>query len=86
MSPLEAINQARRLWRKPAADDAYSEWFDAQRLCAQALRSWHAAHGSSARAVAYLGYCFALDREEQAATELERLVTGSRGRVTVPGG
>ena len=84
MSPLEAINPARRLWRKPAADDAYSEWFNAQQLCGQALRSWRAAHGSSARAVAYFGYCFALDREEQAAIKLERLVAG-RGRATVPG-
>jgi hypothetical protein len=76
MSPLEAINRARRLWRKSDADDAYSEWFNAQQLCRQALRTWHAAHGSSARAVAYLGYSFALDQEEQAAIKLERLVTG----------
>ena len=39
MSPLQAINPARRLWRKPAADDAYSEWFNAQQLCGQALRT-----------------------------------------------
>ena len=76
MFPFEAINPARRLWRKPAADDAYSEWFNAQQVCGRVLRTWSAAHGSSARAVAYFGYCFALDPEEQAALKLQRLVAG----------
>jgi hypothetical protein len=78
MSPFEAIYPAWRMLRESAADDAYGEWSNAQRLSGQALRTWRAAHGSSARALAYLAYCFALDREEQAALKLRRVATGSR--------
>ena len=53
-------------------DDAYLAWFGAESECEQALRDWFAARGGQ-RATAYLAYRAALDREEAAARDLERL-------------
>ena len=53
-------------------DDAYLAWFGAESDCEQALRSWFEAGGEE-RSSAYLAYMAALDREEAAARDLERL-------------
>ena len=53
-------------------DDAYLAWFGEESECEQALRDWFAARGGQ-RANAYLAYRAALDREEAAARDLERL-------------
>jgi hypothetical protein len=39
------------------------------------LRTWREAGASSAREAAFRSYCSALDREEQAACELQRVVS-----------
>jgi hypothetical protein len=76
MSPLKLIYRVSRRLRTAAAEDAYREWLHAHERCGDAMRAWCATHGSSARAMAYLAYCFALDREEEAATKLQRVATG----------
>jgi hypothetical protein len=53
-------------------DDAYLAWFSAESECEGALRAWYQAVGSS-RGDAYLSYRAALEREEAAARDLERL-------------
>jgi hypothetical protein len=53
-------------------DDAYMAWFAAESECEQALRAWF--DGTSGnRARAYFAYRAALDREEAAAHDLQRL-------------
>ncbi len=53
-------------------DDAYMAWFAAESESEQALRSWSEG-GSGKRTTAYLAYSAALDREEAAARDLQRL-------------
>ena len=52
--------------------DASLAWFSAEIECDQALRAWFDSSGDRA-AAAYLSYRAALDREEAAADDLERL-------------
>ena len=53
-------------------DDAYIAWFAAESDCEQALRAW--LEGTSGnRGEAYFVYRAALDREEAAARDLQRL-------------
>jgi len=52
--------------------DASLAWFSAEIECDQTLRVWFEATGEQA-ATAYLSYRAALDREEAAARDLERL-------------
>ena len=53
-------------------DDAYIAWFAAESDCEQALRAWR--EGTSGnRGEAYFVYRAALDREEAAARDLQRL-------------
>jgi hypothetical protein len=70
MSPLEAISPSSR---RSVADDAYTAWTRAQHGCGEALRAWQAATGPSRRALAFIAYTIALDHEERAASELERM-------------
>jgi hypothetical protein len=58
-----------------ATHHAYRTWSGAQRDSGDHLRTWWEANGNSARAEAFRSYCSALDREEQAAYELQRVVT-----------
>jgi len=53
-------------------DDAYLVWFSAEHESGRALRAWLGGAGA-AREAAYATYRAALDREEAAARELERL-------------
>ncbi len=53
-------------------DDAYLAWFSAESECEGALQTWWRSSGSS-RSLAYAAYRAALDREEAAALDLERL-------------
>ena len=53
-------------------DDAYLAWFTAESQSENALRSWWQTTGTR-RSVAYAAYRAALDREEAAARDLERL-------------
>jgi hypothetical protein len=53
-------------------DDAYLAWFSAESECENALRAWWQSTGSSCSS-AYAAYRAALDREEAAARDLERL-------------
>jgi hypothetical protein len=53
-------------------DDAYMAWFIAESESEQALRAWFKA-APAQRAESYLVYLAALDREEAAAHDLERL-------------
>jgi hypothetical protein len=53
-------------------DDAYLVWFSAEHESARALRAWWGGD-EAAQATAYAAYRAALDREEAAARELERL-------------
>ena len=53
-------------------DDAYLAWFSAETECESALHGWWQSSGSS-RSSAYAAYRAALDREEAAARDLERL-------------
>jgi hypothetical protein len=53
-------------------DDAYLAWFSAESECENALRAW--SHATAERsATAYVSYRAALDREDAAARDLERL-------------
>jgi hypothetical protein len=58
-----------------ATHDAYRLWAFAERTSGEHLRSWHAATAASARATAYRCYRSALDEEEHAAEELQRIVS-----------
>jgi hypothetical protein len=53
-------------------DDAYLAWFSAESQCEGALRTWFEGTGAD-RATSYLSYRAALDREEAAARDLQRL-------------
>ena len=53
-------------------DEAHASWTMATVQCAEALRAWFEA-GPSHRCTANLAYRAALDREEAAARDLERL-------------
>jgi hypothetical protein len=53
-------------------DDAYLAWISAESDCEGALQVWFGA-GGARRAAAYLTYRAALDREEAAARDLQRL-------------
>jgi hypothetical protein len=68
----EVVNVSIRL-----LDDAYMAWFVAESDCEQALRAWFQAAGG--RPDAYFAYRAALEREDAAARDLQRLVelTGS---------
>jgi hypothetical protein len=54
-------------------DGAYMAWLVAERECEQALREWQ-----EERPGAYWGYRAALDREEAAAHDLQRLAELAR--------
>jgi len=54
------------------ADEAHGSWSLATLQCAEALRVWSEA-GPSDRRAANLAYRAALDREEAAARDLERV-------------
>lgn len=51
---------------------AFVAWRVAERKCEQTLRTWFETTGEQA-ATAYLAYQAALDREEEAANDFERL-------------
>ena len=51
-------------------DDAYAAWAAAESECDEALRAWQDSHRQAA---AYSAYRAALDREEAAARDLQRL-------------
>ena len=53
-------------------DDAYLAWFSAESECESTLHGWFRAPGDLS-AGAYLAYRAALEREEDAARDLERL-------------
>jgi hypothetical protein len=53
-------------------DDAYLAWFTAESESESALNAWWRSTGAS-RPIAYAAYRAALDREEAAAHDLERL-------------
>ena len=53
-------------------DDAYLAWFSAESESEAALANWWRSTGAS-RSLAYAAYRAALDREEAAARDLERL-------------
>jgi hypothetical protein len=53
-------------------DDAYIAWFAAESECEQALRAWFDGTSDN-RGEAYFAYRAALDREEAAAHDLQRL-------------
>jgi hypothetical protein len=59
-------------WRRPPVDDAYTAWLDAHSRCSATLAAWRRASPDE-RAAAYGAYVAALEREELAAAELERL-------------
>ena len=74
MSPLEAINPAPWLWRSPQLTTPTANGSARTNSAAERSEAGAPRTGPSARAVAYFGYCFALDREQQAAIRLERLL------------
>jgi hypothetical protein len=53
-------------------DDAYLAWFTAESECERVLHAWFEATGAG-REIAYCVYRAALDREEAAARDLQRL-------------
>ena len=53
-------------------DDAYLAWFSAENECEDVLRAWFQSTREQ-RATTYFAYRAALDREEAAAHDLERL-------------
>ncbi len=70
-------------------DDAYLAWLNAEADSGQALQAW-SDEKASTRAAAYLSYQAALEREETAARDLQRLSTlahraGARGERTQQG-
>lgn len=58
-------------------DEAFQSWERAQLCCHEALHGWREA-APGRRAVAHAAYRAALDREEAAARDLQRLVQASR--------
>ena len=58
-------------------DDAYLAWFSAEDESERALRAWSDGSAST-RATSYAAYRAALDREEAAARDLQRLWALSR--------
>lgn len=58
-------------------DEAFQSWEAAQRCCDEALHRWREA-APGRRAAAHAAYNAALDREEAAARDLQRLVQVSR--------
>jgi hypothetical protein len=54
-------------------DIAYLAWFEAESECGQALRNWCDRGPTDRDAATDITYCAALDREEAAARDLERL-------------
>jgi hypothetical protein len=58
-------------------DDAYMTWFTASISAEQALQAWFDATPGGG-SPAYYAYCAALDREEAAARDLQRLWEVSR--------
>jgi hypothetical protein len=59
-------------------DTAYLAWFEAESECGQALRNWCDPGPADRDAAAYITYRAALDREEAAARDLERLCRSAR--------
>lgn len=57
-----------------ATHDAYRTWALAERNSAEHLRTWWEVTGAAAKAAAYRSYRLALDREERAAIELQRVL------------
>ncbi len=53
-------------------DDAYLAWLSAESVCERSLHAWFKATGGS-RAIAYCAYRAALDLEDAAARDLQRL-------------
>ncbi|MGA8722757.1 MAG: hypothetical protein WB557_32450 [Solirubrobacteraceae bacterium] len=53
-------------------DDAYLAWFSAESECEDVLRAWFQSTREQ-RATTYFAYRAALDREEAAARDLERV-------------
>jgi hypothetical protein len=53
-------------------DDAYMAWFAAEGECERTLRAWFD-RTSGSQSAAYCAYRAALDREEAAAHDLQRL-------------
>ncbi|MBV9310655.1 MAG: hypothetical protein JOZ73_07480 [Solirubrobacterales bacterium] len=53
-------------------DDAYLAWLTAESVCERSLHAWFKATGAS-RATAYCAYRAALDLEDAAARDLQRL-------------
>lgn len=58
-------------------DDVYLTWFSAESECEKALHGWFEEIGEDG-ATAYFAYQAALDREEAAARDLQRLSRVSR--------
>jgi hypothetical protein len=54
-------------------DDAYMAWFTAETECARALRTWFDRDAHEPTRGVYYAYLAALDREEAAARDLQRL-------------
>jgi hypothetical protein len=76
--PLLPVSHTR--WadpRRPAVDDAYAAWFNANSRCSDALQAWRDA-APRARADAHHAYLAELELEQWAAVELERLHTARR--------
>lgn len=61
-----------------AADDPYSAWVNAEERCSEALQAWRNASNATARANAFIAYCFAIDVEERAALQLQLAVEAPR--------
>lgn len=58
-------------------DEAFQSWETAQLCCDEALHRWREA-APGRRSAAHTAYRAALDREEAAARDLQRLVEASR--------
>jgi hypothetical protein len=68
---LTGADRVHRLGLGPLpVDDAYTEWFNANCRCGEALQAWLDA-GPEARPHAYRAYLAELELEEAAAAELE---------------
>ena len=66
------INHALAVIAERALDDARMTWVAAEIDSEHALRAWFDASARQ-RAGAYLAYCAAVDREQAAAHDLQRL-------------
>jgi hypothetical protein len=76
VATLEPAREVARIGVR-LLDDAYMTWFSASIGAEQALRAWFDATPGEG-SPAYFAYCAALDREEAAARDLERLWEVSR--------